>query len=186
MESLSKPEKGWQQKSNLVTGKVGKSGGKFSGKRRLKGQKDASSLPALPSEPPKTPMAFERDWRRHCGSEEAKLWYLHFCGPAGLRQIFKTEMDVALLGQVVKALADATQADAAGARLAAIVFNTITALPDTGRFRLNVQFMDAVDRSNADVCFTWLRAAAAVPGVSGALLPFTVESVDAARAKFAR
>ena len=73
MESLSKPEKGWHQKSNLATGRQLKSGVKGCGKSRLKGSKDAKLIPVFPLQPPKTPMEFERDWRRHCSSEESKL-----------------------------------------------------------------------------------------------------------------
>jgi len=183
MESLSKPEKGWQQKTNLAIGRQRKNGVKSTFKSRLKGSKDASLIPAFPSQPPKTPMEFERDWRRHCNTQEAKLSYLELCGPSGLRQVFKTEMDVSLLGQVVKMLADAVSVEVESVRLALIVHNTMIALPDTGRFKLNVQFMSALDRNNIGSLFTWLLDIAANKDFS-ARLPFTLETVDAARAKF--
>ena len=56
----------------------------------------------FPVSAPKSPMSFDRDWRRHCTSRELKLQYLRLCGAENIRKIFKTEIDVALLGKIIQ------------------------------------------------------------------------------------
>jgi len=175
MESLSKPEKGWQIKANLAAGTAGGSK-RRGGSRRGATTKEIPKIgDAFPEVPPKNPMAFERDWRRHCISCELKLKYLTLCGPAVLRRIFKTEMDVSLISQVIIALAetatthsvDSVAPDGEDATVAQQVFSVLNVLPETGRFSLNIQFMDSDDKESIGSVLSWLEAAASEKGEGG-------------------
>ena len=101
-------------------------------------------------------------------------------------------MDVALLGQVIQACADTGKLNgtASARHAASIAFGTMNALPDTGRFSLNIQFMDASDKSNAEACFSWLKVVAtdelAGANEGGLPLTFSKESVEDTRLKFER
>jgi len=250
MESLAKPPKGWQMKTNLATGKAAGHEKALRSRRHDGGGAEAAAAGGgariaepFPTAAPKNPMAFERDWRRHCPTPELKLRYLALCGGAGLRKVFKTECDVALLGSVLGCLADAARAHplpaidavaavgAATASVAAVgtgavadaaarkksddddgasggaadpadaaaveakalaaageVFGALCALPHTGRFRLNVNFMDAKDKASADAALAWLAVVAerfphvaplaAAPSAAPASAPAPEESSD--------
>ena len=216
MDSLSKPEKGWQTRSKLATGTAGgskRSAAGLTGRRSgaaAAREKSATLLSesGFPSVAPKSPQAFERDWRRHCPNRELKMRYLSLCGPECLRKIFKTEMDVSLLGQVIGALAETARACEQGTEsalppevhgaIALELLATAEALPRTGRFSLNVQFMDASDKTNVVCLLEWLRSKTQEPNGAtgagpetllssspcegGAVLP--LEAIEQVRAKF--
>ena len=83
----------------------------------------AASTPAGPAPPPATepfvPPAdadeFERVWRRKCKGVEAKLAYLRAIEPATLPQLFRTEIDSAVLDGFAAALHLAVLGDGAPA-----------------------------------------------------------------------
>jgi len=188
MESLSKPEKGWQTKAKLVSGNPSGKRERLS-KRRLK--ENAPSLAeAFPTVPPKNPMEFERDWRRHCrgsNSIELKLNYLELCGPGTLRRIFKVEIDVAILGQMLHAMAEAVERENVtgcdDVKKAEICFSVINVMTKTGRFSLNIQFLGEPEKVHAKTVLFWLRSLASSSSeVSG--LSFTTEAVEHCAKKY--
>ena len=177
MDSLGKPEKGWQTKGNLATGTGKGKRGRANGRKDSKGKVGAAQIEkAFPAAPPKNPMAFDRDWRRHCASRELKLRYLRLCGPGALQKVFKTEMDVALMGQIIRVFAETSSALAAGSGAAEAaagegppvaddlggaareIFSYMRIFPETGRFGLNVEFLGDEDRANVRACLDWLTS----------------------------
>jgi hypothetical protein len=105
-------------------------------------------------------MAFERDWRRHCPTPELKLKFLALCGPDGIRKVFKTEIDVALLSQILKVLAETARTRSevvAFSAEAQLAFDVLRVLPTTGRFSLNIEFMAETDNANVRYCVDWLQ-----------------------------
>lgn len=173
MNSLGKPEKGWQTKGNLATG-VGKAKGGRASVRKDKAKAAGAAQIEIffPVSAPKSPMSFDRDWRRHCTSRELKLQYLRLCGAENIRKIFKTEIDVALLGKIIQAFAEtatlynsavrndgtAAASTAAESAIALEIFSYMRVFPETGRFTLNIEFLEEHDRVNVRKCLTWLQA----------------------------
>eukprot|EP00618_Florenciella_parvula_P019764 CAMPEP_0119467902 /NCGR_PEP_ID=MMETSP1344-20130328/1886_1 /TAXON_ID=236787 /ORGANISM="Florenciella parvula, Strain CCMP2471" /LENGTH=205 /DNA_ID=CAMNT_0007500317 /DNA_START=68 /DNA_END=682 /DNA_ORIENTATION=+ len=100
METLGKTTKGWEQKTKLTTGAKKSARAK---RQQTKGSKKLSQ--EFPTTPPATSMQFERDWRRHCKELGAQLRYLRLCGSETVLAVFKTEIDAALLGKLLAALA---------------------------------------------------------------------------------
>lgn len=219
IDSLSKTSKGWQQRTALATGGATKKKRSATANKRGRGTKGVGSNLTLtfPTSPPTSSMEFERDWRRHGQTAEARMRYLRLCGTEQFRVIFQTEIDVSLMGQILKTFAErasfhqtqdaaaaaaaaadesktaAAEPETSGEQAAVSVeddLNTIKAflevLPDTGRFALNVNFMEKVDLANAASSFDWLvevgvpRLAAGDEAASAQL----VESLAAARVKF--
>ena len=191
MDFLGKPEKGWKTKGNLVTGtRIGKRGTKD-----VKGKKGGATQieKCFPVVPPKNPMAFDRDWRRHCSSLGHKLQYLRLCGASTLRKIFRTELDVALMAEIIKVCAataswfrnnaavsgggneEGVAAENPGSFLvdadevasALEIFSYLCILPETGRFSLNVEFLEESDRADVASCVGWLASLLLVEQASG-------------------
>lgn len=156
-------------------------------RQKAKNRRDSSHdiKSDFPSMPPKNPLDFERDWRRHCSTHEAKLRYLLLCGPLGLRQIFKTEIDVVLLGHLLAALAETVRlhrlhqttvnsdedevsgTDPQGSSTEndcgaspAEIFAIMATLPNTGRFKLNLKFLGQSDKNCVENILTWLAEVA--------------------------
>jgi len=160
MESLSQPQKGWQVKTNLATGSSRIAQTKKSGRssRQLKHGERFEAV--FPGDAPKNSMAFERDWRRHCTTPELKLKYLRLCGPKAIRRIFKTEVDIRLLVQIFGALSQNLPGAAVGnvANLSpGETLSFLDAIAGTGRFSLNMQFLDDGDRGHVRGLLAWLE-----------------------------
>ena len=197
MQSLSQPVKGWQTRTNLATGRAGngKKDRKSIGCGKNNGREGATKLSSeFPTAPPKNPMAFERDWRRHCATRELKLRFLSLCGPDGIRKVFKTEIDVTLLSQIIATLAETARSfslsnagemvASAEANNALLVYNVLRVLPKTGRFALNVQFLTESDTANIVCCMDWLGRVAehapthdAAPSEEVAIVLFSAKEV---------
>ena len=156
--------KGWENRSALATGqKKGKRS------RRGPGRRINSSTNKLSAEfpviVPNSSMEFERDWRRHCVTLEFKLSYLKLCGADNFRVIFKTDLDVGLLSQIVQMFAQRAQGasgnESEDLQAASFTLNFLEAVIQTGRFALNVKFLDDADKANTRVIFNWLASSAA-------------------------
>jgi len=168
MESLSQPQKGWQVKTNLTTGNSKNTKGKKNGRIPRIHRNDDGFEPTFPTEVPKNSMEFERDWRRHCTTPGLKLKYLRLCGPKKIRHIFKTEVDVRLLVQFIEALShnlpDAGIHLLAGSNpvdyphnFASEVVSLLSSIAGTGRFSLNMQFLDDGEREHVRTLLEWLQ-----------------------------
>ena len=213
MDSLSKPEKGWQTKGNLATGTSKAKRERANGRKTSKSKGVVQIDKSFPEVPPKSPMTFERDWRRHCSTRQLKLQYLRLCGPDTLRKVFKTELDVALMGQLIQVFADAARsfkvAGSGGAEdtpsgseggadlnpptselvTALEIFSYMCIFPTTGRFPLNIEFLGDTDRANVGACLEWLSSVGeSVGGDTGAGgdadAAITPEAIGHLRAKF--
>lgn len=165
LDSLSQPVKGWENRSALATGqKKGKRGRRTTG-RRVNSTTNKLST-EFPAAPPTSSMAFERDWRRHGLTMATKLSYLELCGAANFRTIFKTDLDVGLLGKIVQTFAERAQCTTActseDLQAASFALDFLEAVVQTGRFSLNVNFLCDADQANVQVVFDWLTASAAL------------------------
>mmetsp|Transcript_14689 Transcript_14689/g.17489 ORF Transcript_14689/g.17489 Transcript_14689/m.17489 type:complete len:306 (-) Transcript_14689:179-1096(-) len=174
MESLSKPEKGWQKKTNLALGQTGKQPKNKSFKDKNNKSKNSSKNSIsknFPEIPPKNPMEFEREWRRHCKTSELKLKLLIFCGPKQLSLIFKNEIDVGLLGQIIKCFDDIIKIIENTDKTNNIdnsymipnniqneILSILMIIPKTGRFKLNVQFLDEKDKFHLRKVIEWIES----------------------------
>jgi hypothetical protein len=178
MESLSKPEKGWKSKTNLALGQTGKLP-----KNKSKSKSENMINSKFPIIAPKTPMEFDREWRRHCSTPMLKLKLLLLCGSESLLSIFKTEIDVGLLGAIIKCFDDVLKSTNGNKNdeqndknnlnfkvekdnkdvikddiddetfilpenVHELIFDMMKVIPKTGRFKLNVQFLEEKDKEN--------------------------------------
>lgn len=87
------------------------------------------------AKPPRTPLDFERDWRR-CGDASARRAYLEGHGVERLGAIWASELDAATLGSLLDVL---TQMDNPETWLEAVV--------RAPRFALSLAFLDAEQRT---------------------------------------
>ncbi|GMI31507.1 hypothetical protein TrCOL_g5788 [Triparma columacea] len=164
MESLKETKGSWTQQKTRHALNLKKS------KRSSKKEKRGVVSKKFPVVGPKTGMEFDRDWRRHCDTEERRWRYLNLAGPGALGGIWKTEVDAGIMGKVLETVKWAwDQRDVKGGEgrsvegegkgagggggegTASPVVATVTPsvvsdylhmLTGCGRFSLNVNFLD--------------------------------------------
>jgi len=73
-------------------------------KKSGKKKKKRTMAKGVPTEAPTTSMEFLRDWNRRCKTQPERMAYLRLVGPSGAASLFKSDMDAALLGEVLQVL----------------------------------------------------------------------------------
>lgn len=134
------------------------------------------SAKKAPLRAPQDHSQFRQDWRRRCHTDSERRAYLRLIGPEKLQVIFRVEMEPDVLGQVLSlvcggfspetqrggldsvtpsAPADLGSIDAGGdntrrkasrEETARICVDWLWALTRTGRFEINIQFLDGAEK----------------------------------------
>uniref|UniRef100_A0A7R9V6A5 Uncharacterized protein n=1 Tax=Chlamydomonas euryale TaxID=1486919 RepID=A0A7R9V6A5_9CHLO len=142
-----------------------------------------------PSEPPSTSGDFYREWRRNCPSLDAKYRYLRLVGPNGLQQLFKVEISVDALKDVLTALeacwlvhAGAAEdgAEGSGAALSEAVFvvSVLAALSQAGRFGLTLKLLGSGPKAVLASLFSQLQGAVDAAAAGNLPMPAVPHNSD--------
>ena len=144
LASLRQGKRGW---NHAAAARRGGAGSREGPARQRRGKAKAALWRGVPEQAPRTVMEFLRDWRRCCGTPEQKRAYLSVVGPSAFEELFRADLDAQVLAQVLSALhGAAAEADSA----AAIPLEAwLLAISRTGRFDLNMAFVDKDERAQA-------------------------------------
>ena len=144
LASLRQGKRGWNHAAAARRGGAGSREGPV---RQRRGKAKAALRRGVPEQAPRTGMEFLRDWRRCCATPEQKRAYLSVVGPSTFEQLFRADLDAHVLAQVLSALHGApAEADSAAAMP---LEAWLLAISRTGRFDLNMAFLDNDERAQA-------------------------------------
>ena len=142
LASLRKGKKGW---SHAAAARRSGAGGREGPARQRRGRSKAALRRGVPQQAPRTGMEFLRDWRRCCGTPEKKRAYLSVVGPSAFEELFRADLDAQVLAQVLSALHGAPAEEDGAAALP--LERWLLAISRTGRFDLNMAFLDNDERA---------------------------------------
>ncbi|CAN0035865.1 unnamed protein product [Laminaria digitata] len=97
------------------------------------------SAKKAPLRAPQDHSQFRQDWRRRCHTDSERRAYLRLIGPEKLQVIFRVEMEPDVLGQVLSLVSSREET-------ARICVDWLWALTRTGRFEINIQFLDGAEK----------------------------------------
>lgn len=98
----------------------------------------------IPSKLPSNGHEFARNWRRDCKSDVDRYNYLITIGGDNLAQMFKSEISMGLLGDIISTLNCQFKEDDTGS-----IVSILNHLSTVNRFKLSVQFLSQGEK---DLC----------------------------------
>ncbi|MEW5303826.1 MAG: hypothetical protein WDW36_006480 [Sanguina aurantia] len=123
---------------------------------------------AMPRTPPATSGDFSREWRK-CPAPDPRYQYIKLCGPALLQSLFKVEINVLLLKELIAVLeacwlghagaAEDESHDGGALREAHFVVQVLTAFTSAGRFSLTTKLLGSSSKPVLSSLFDSLEVA---------------------------
>ncbi|QDZ18392.1 putative dynein attachment factor [Chloropicon primus] len=110
--------------------------GKGKGERPIP-QEEGSFIPA---EQPNTSASFERTWKKSCRTSEERYAYIKFCALDTLAQIFKVELNSALLSSILEVMHEQFLVKDSREK-ADQVCDILVCLAKSGRFSLTIRLL---------------------------------------------
>uniref|UniRef100_A0A671S3U0 Coiled-coil domain-containing protein 103-like n=1 Tax=Sinocyclocheilus anshuiensis TaxID=1608454 RepID=A0A671S3U0_9TELE len=111
--------------------------------------------PKLSENQPRSASEFIRDWRRFAGSSLEKYSLLVGLGGKALQEIFRTEVGLGLLGELLLILSQCLKSGDEE-----IVIGVLDGLSRTGRFGLNLSLLNQAEQKACEELFHKLQIAA--------------------------
>ena len=119
----------------------------------------------LSSNPPQNSNKFQRDWVRHCLDDRRRFKYLCPVKPERAVEIFRTEVDAEILGEIFEALefgvarAPTPDTDSKICEAPPIgrVLGWLLALPQCGCFSMSAAFLTGRQRQALTSVVSWLE-----------------------------